>query len=195
MMYLTRVTLKPCTHLTFLKKSPQNLHAAVTEAFAGEQVRWRLDHGNILWVLSTREAQSPQSLPGDFTARDITRLKDALTPGMEVAFRLTANTVTSVKASGEQRLRGKEVPCRSQEDKEAWLVSRENRLGGELKSFRITDLGEERFPHKRSEVHLTWATYEGVLTVTDPETLYTALIKGVGKSGAYGMGLLTIAPR
>lgn len=192
-MLLTRVHLKPCTYLTFLKKTPQNLHAAVAEAFNNEQVRWRLDHGNALWVLSPVEASSPQSLPGDFEARDISALQSALKPGTKVAFRLTANTVRSL-APENPNTRGKQVPCRTQADKESWLTSREHRLGGTLESFGITDAGEKRFSHKKSSIHLTWATFEGALTITEPEVLYETLTSGIGKKGGYGMGLLTIAP-
>lgn len=192
-MLLTRVRLKPCTYLTFLKKTPQNMHAAVAEAFNGEQVRWRLDHGNVLWVVSPNEAASPQSLPGEFDSRDISNLASVLKPGTRVAFRLSANTVRSLAPENKDE-RGKQIPCRSQEDKNAWLLDREHRLGGKIESFRITDTGEANFAHKKSRIKFTWATYEGVLTITDPEVLHDALTQGVGKKGGYGMGLFTIAP-
>jgi CRISPR system Cascade subunit CasE len=38
------------------------------------------------------------------------------------------------------------------------------------------------------------ATYDGILTVTDPALLRRALCHGVGRAKAYGCGLLTLAP-
>ena len=35
--------------------------------------------------------------------------------------------------------------------------------------------------------------YEGVLRITDPESLRRALIAGIGRSKAYGCGLMTLA--
>ena len=36
-------------------------------------------------------------------------------------------------------------------------------------------------------------TYEGVLTVVDAEIFKKALVNGIGREKAYGMGLLTVA--
>ena len=35
-------------------------------------------------------------------------------------------------------------------------------------------------------------TYEGVLTVTDEELFKAALVQGIGREKAYGLGMLTI---
>ena len=35
-------------------------------------------------------------------------------------------------------------------------------------------------------------TYEGILTVTDAEAFRNALVKGIGREKAFGMGMLTV---
>jgi cse3 family CRISPR-associated protein len=42
-------------------------------------------------------------------------------------------------------------------------------------------------------VTINRTVYEGVLRVTDPEPLRRALIAGIGRSKAYGCGLMTLA--
>ena len=36
------------------------------------------------------------------------------------------------------------------------------------------------------------ATFEGILTVTDPELFCRALTEGIGRGKAYGMGMMTV---
>ncbi|WP_309031589.1 type I-E CRISPR-associated protein Cas6/Cse3/CasE [Streptomyces alfalfae] len=43
-------------------------------------------------------------------------------------------------------------------------------------------------------VTLSTATFEGHLRVTDPDTLRTTLLTGIGPAKGYGQGLLTLAP-
>ncbi|MFL4953261.1 type I-E CRISPR-associated protein Cas6/Cse3/CasE [Streptomyces sp. MMS24-I31] len=43
-------------------------------------------------------------------------------------------------------------------------------------------------------VTLSTATFEGRLRVTDPDTLRTSLLRGIGPAKGYGQGLLTLAP-
>lgn len=64
------------------------------------------------------------------------------------------------------------------------------------REVRITDRSRHTFtkPGTRSNVTLTTATFEGLLRITDPALLRTALLAGVGPSKAYGCGLLTLAP-
>ena len=49
------------------------------------------------------------------------------------------------------------------------------------------------FTQKTGEqVKLLGVTYEGLLTVTDAEKFREALISGIGRGKAYGLGLLTV---
>ena len=47
---------------------------------------------------------------------------------------------------------------------------------------------------KRMRVPVVTATFDGRLTVTDPEALRQALTSGIGRAKAYGCGLMTLAP-
>ena len=46
---------------------------------------------------------------------------------------------------------------------------------------------------EKSRVKLLAVTYEGLLTVTDADAFRKALVNGIGREKAYGMGLLTVA--
>lgn len=190
-MYLTRISLRPCSYFTFLKKSPQNLHAAVAEAFNGSQRRWRLDPSNNLWVVSGTTPVSPQSLPGDFDTRSLEPLHDALKVGQRVGFRLKANPVKSI---AQEQGRGKVHQLTKPEDQRLWLEERAERLGLNLESFQIVDAGTESFSRRGEKIGYTWCTFDGVGTVTDPEALMDSIVNGVGKKGGYGCGLFTIVP-
>ncbi|MBZ9645784.1 type I-E CRISPR-associated protein Cas6/Cse3/CasE [Streptomyces sp. PSKA30] len=47
---------------------------------------------------------------------------------------------------------------------------------------------------KQHQVTLVTVTYDGRLTVTDPDRLRTTLTQGLGKAKAYGCGLMTLVP-
>lgn len=194
--FLTKVELKSCSHLTFLKKTPQNLHAAVAETFDGTQKRWRLDDNDFLWVVSSSLPSSPQSLPGDVESRDLTALQNNLKSGMKVGFRIRITpTRRYTDRSGRRRL----SHLSADEDQIAWLRDRQDRLGLAFDQIQIVDKGSEDFLHKegsgsRTRIQFGWVVMEGVATVSDPAALYESLVSGIGKKAAYGSGLLTIAP-
>lgn len=55
-------------------------------------------------------------------------------------------------------------------------------------TVKFTKRNEQRF------IVLTTATFEGRLTVTDPDRLRESLLDGIGPAKSYGCGLLTLAP-
>ena len=62
--------------------------------------------------------------------------------------------------------------------------------------MRITNRTVRRFQKAAGgpTITVSVATFEGVLIVTDPENLRSALTAGIGPAKAYGCGLLTLAP-
>jgi CRISPR system Cascade subunit CasE len=46
---------------------------------------------------------------------------------------------------------------------------------------------------KEQPKHFTAAMFEGLLTCVDPERLHTAVLNGIGRGKAFGMGLLSLA--
>lgn len=141
---------------------------------------------------------------------------DRLEAGQTWAFRLTANPVHSIRRKdGEDTKLTAHVTPRHQV---GWLLKRQERCGFEV--VRAEDPnpalpevdGYELVVHdrdgsgfdkpdprpgregKRMRVPVVTATFDGRLTVTDPEALRRALSTGIGRAKAYGCGLMTLAP-
>jgi len=133
----------------------------------------------------------------------------SLDAGQLWAFRLAANP--SYSASRGPGVRGQRYGHVTVEQQRQWFIDRVPRFGFELLPVDYAD-GEgtdeavlvayrERpvFNRRRpggegyDRVTINRTVYEGVLRVTDPEPLRRALIAGIGRSKAYGCGLMTLA--
>ena len=133
----------------------------------------------------------------------------SLDAGQLWAFRLAANP--SYSASRGPGVRGQRYGHVTVEQQRQWLVERAPRHGFELMPVdHVDDEGSDGavmvvhrerpvFNRRRSEgegrdrVTINRTVYEGVLRITDPESLRRALIAGIGRSKAYGCGLMTLA--
>ena len=77
-----------------------------------------------------------------------------------------------------------------------WLLNRAAAYGFTLEedSFEVTHTQWYHFRHGTTCSFTTFiaASYEGLLQVADTELFQAALIRGIGKEKAFGMGLLTI---
>ena len=108
-------------------------------------------------------------------------------------------------------MRGQRYGHVTVEQQRQWLIERTTRFGFELMPVDHTDGGgidgavmvayrerpvfNRRRPGEegRDRVTINRTVYEGSLRVTDPESLRRALIAGIGRSKAYGCGLMTLA--
>lgn len=79
-----------------------------------------------------------------------------------------------------------------------WLVKREQPIGVMIDPDHliIDHYQQERVATESKDKPIRYSTvdFQGVLTVTDPEKFKTALFNGIGKSKAFGCGLLLIKP-
>lgn len=183
----------------------------------GGRILWRLDqaarHSATLY-LSSPEAPDLTHLveqagwPARGTAegwdtRPYGKLLDALDTKQEWAFRLTANPVHHVRPAPGKPFRW--LAHVTPEQQLGWLLGRCGRHGfaiaekpGGEPNVTVQDRSWLQFskPANTGErgVSIRRATYEGVLTVEDPEALCLALTRGIGRSKAYGCGMLTLAP-
>ena len=203
--------------------SPQAMHAVVMGATGGNigdgpgRVLWRVDRGTTtaLYILSPLEPDCSQLVAEVGAAGTQARTLDyspflaSLDAGQLWAFRLTANP--SYSASRGPGVRGQRYGHVTVEQQRQWLVERAPRHGFELMPVdHVDDEGSDGavmvvhrerpvFNRRRSEgegrdrVTINWTVYEGVLHITDPEPLRRALIAGIGRSKAYGCGLMTLA--
>lgn len=128
----------------------------------------------------------------------------------------TKPTPTQQRQLDAGRTRGFRVGHRTATHQLAWLIARTNRHGFTIPTGRTdpTAPGLNDNPHPPPDVRISQrhtlrfhkgnderrlivintATFEGRLTITDPNQLRQTLITGIGPSKSYGCGLLTLAP-
>ena len=194
--------------------SPQAMHAVVMGATGGNigdgpgRVLWRVDRGTTtaLYILSPLEPDCSQLVAEVGAAGTQARTLDyspflaSLDAGQLWAFRLAANP--SYSASRGPGVRGQRYGHVTVEQQRQWLVERAPRHGFELMPVdHVDDEGSDGavmvvhrerpvFNRRRSEgegrdrVTINRTVYEGVLRITDPESLRRALIAGIGRSKA-----------
>ena len=203
--------------------SPQAMHAVVMSATGGHdgngpgRVLWRVDRGvtTALYVLSPLEPDCSQLVAEAGAAGTQARTLDyspflvSLDAGQLWAFRLAANP--SYSASRGPGVRGQRYGHVTVEQQRQWLMDRVPRFGFELMpvdhvdgegtdeavlvAYRERPVFNRRRPGGEGydRVTINRTVYEGVLRVTDPEPLRRALIVGIGRSKAYGCGLMTLS--
>ena len=77
-----------------------------------------------------------------------------------------------------------------------WLTKREEHIGATIDSDHliVDNYQQERVATESRENPIRYSTVDlqGILTVTDPERFEKALFNGIGKSKAFGCGLLLV---
>jgi CRISPR system Cascade subunit CasE len=218
-MYLTQMHLNPSRRGTrWLLASPQRMHAAVLSSFPPGSVA-ESPAGRVLWRVDTSEADKTVTLyvssptRPDLTAiveqagwpatdhgwrtASATGLLDGLAAGQRWGFRLTANPVHSLAVPGERGKRHGHVTVAYQQQ---WLLDRVAGWGFAVDDAALAVHSRRQLSFSRRSdgtdrtVTVTMATYDGILTVTDPTLLRRTLCHGIGRAKAYGCGLLTLAP-
>lgn len=202
-MYLTRVVLDARQRSVWrLLASPSRIHGLVESAFPGARRRnlWRVDNlngGPCLLILSEERPEltaAAEKTPGGlltWETRDYTPLLERIRSGGLWQFRLTANPTVSTTRPGE---RGKVKACPSVPAQEQWLLARAEGHGFSLAedAFRVTESSWHQFSKESGKVVLRGVSFEGLLTVSDAARFREALVSGIGRGKAYGMGLLTV---
>lgn len=216
-MYLTRMHLnRRLRTAQRLLASPQRIHASIESCFppganaaAGGRPLWRIDHtprGEALLIASpikpdmrSLAEQAGWQTDGAWETRAYTPLLETLAAGQQWAFRLTANPVHSIRKGTWDDTK----PCaiNGAKRQEEWLLKRSAAMGfaiqdGPEDTHQLAIIGQRthRFARENRKVTIATSTYEGVLTVTEPDLLRAAMTTGIGRAKAYGCGLLTLAP-
>ncbi|ARD41987.1 type I-E CRISPR-associated protein Cas6/Cse3/CasE [Actinomyces gaoshouyii] len=178
------------------------------------RILWRVDRGAFgvtLYVASPTEPAMAQLIAeaapagADALTRDYEPFLFHLTAGQVWAFRLAANP--SHAAPQGPGLRGKVYGHVTVAQQRQWLLNRAANHGFEPLSASgddgddsVTVVHRERpefwrnDPHanRRARVTINRTVYEGLLRVTDADKLRTTLVSGIGRSKAYGCGLMTL---
>lgn len=211
-MLLSRIKLDPRRRETMKAlASPNLLHGAVERSFSSFRERrlWRVDTlaGNMYLLLLSRESPDltalfrqfgPEGEEPAWETKDYSPLLGRLIEGSHWQFRLVANPTVSKTGENGTDPRGKVYGHVTPEYQKKWLSDRAESHGFSLDedAFQVVHSEWLRF-RKGSDggrpVTLLAVAYEGSLTVVDPELFRGALVNGIGRGKAYGLGMLTVA--
>ena len=203
-MFLTRMRLDTTNRNTMRALIALNrIHGAVESAFSGEHGRclWRIDNlrGQTYLMLLSEEQPDLTNAAAQFGMEgwetvSYDPLLERIREGSRWNFRLVANPTES-KAQGKDE-RGKVFAHVTPKYQREWLLKRSESHGFHLDEDSF-DVKKNQWFHfqknaKGPEVSLLQVTFEGTLTVTNPELFRKLLTKGIGRAKAYGMGLMTV---
>lgn len=222
-MYLSKLTINPYSREFRRDNADiQHMHRTVMSAYPDlpddqsprqtHRVLWRLDEARRGPVLLVQSLTKPDwtDLPEDYLTepaqtRSLQPVLDAVKAGGRYAFRLTTHVTRTIHPDGEPGNSGKaiRVPRRDPADQIAWLARQGERLGfvipmasnGQpdvVPSPRPPQSGR-RPGQKGMLVRIEPLRYDGHLVITNPTTFAEALQDGIGRSRAYGCGLITLA--
>lgn len=132
---------------------------------------------------------------GEVQIKELKPMFTALRPGLNVRYRIAVNPAKRERLPLERKnQRGKIVPLAGAEA-DQWWTRRATESGLHLTSLLPIALRAVRPQGKKaSPMRHSLIRYDGTATVTDPDALTQALLRGVGRGKSYGAGLLSLAP-
>lgn len=168
---------------------------------------WRIDVLNYKTYMLVLSKEKPDlqkletyGVKGSAMTKDYDHFLNQLDEGQIMRFRLTANP--SRKIARLHQKQGKVVPHVTIAQQKDWLLQKAAKNGFEIVenenglNFDIVNREWKLLRHKGGHhAKLSCVTFEGILKITDISQFKDALINGIGREKAYGMGLLTVIPR
>lgn len=162
----------------------------------------------LFYVLSE---EPPTSVPGLLQAETKTFMPK-LQQGDRLAYRLRANPTIARKQAGRERsvrhdvlmdakkqcqqagvISAADVQAKMNKAASTWLMQRAENAGFELAAEpQISGYCQHAIRRKGQEIRFSSIDYEGVLTVSAPEQFAEILYRGLGRSRAFGCGLMLI---
>lgn len=205
-MYLSQLHLDRNNRRTLSALSvPSKFHGAIESAFAGARQRnlWRIDQRGDQFYLLLLSTQRPDltaaaeqfGVPGEtWQTRDYRALLDRISAGSRWRFRLCANPTYSVPSKDGKR--GRVCAHSEREHQLQWLIQQGEKHGFFVSPEVCSVVKEKWYIFRKGptsqKVTFLAVTYDGILTVKDPELLKEALCSGIGSGKAYGAGLMTL---
>ena len=160
---------------------------------------WRLDtfRRGLRLLVQTPNEPDLSSIPTDYgTSRTLplNRHLDRLSHGQHVRYRLVANPVRWATDEITGLPLKNRVPCAGQQITH-WFNHRAPRMGlspETLTTYQLPTItgNKEHNPGMR----LALTRYDGIAIVSDPDSLRTTILTGIGRGRAFGAGMLTVAP-
>ena len=206
-MYLSRVEIddnnrqkiKDLTHLGAYHNWVEN--SFPKEIQQNERLRhlWRIDRlagKRYLLIVSQDKPDINQlekyGVEGTGMTKDYQPFLNEVDNGMVMRFRLVGNPT--------YRTDGKVYPHITVEQQKNWLLKKCKLSGFKISKytngdyqFDVVSRGWPTLYHHR-RIRLSRVAFEGSLTVVDKLALQEALVNGIGREKAYGMGMLTVIP-
>lgn len=206
-MFLSKISLNLSNRNTIeALSSPSKIHGAIENCFLQPRKRnlWRVDRLRDEYCILILSEDKPefskfnlQFEPYSVATKPYDSLLNRISTSDEWHFRITANPTKSLSNNTKQR--GKVVAHTTIGYQKKWLMEKSIKNGFTITedTFDVVQSGWKHF-YKRDNktnrrVSILSVTYEGVLTISNVESFKEALINGIGRGKAYGMGLLTIA--
>ena len=212
-MYISRVELDTSRNATRLALGNlQTLHAAVEACFSAESTErklWRIDllRKNLYLLIVSQSLPDFGSISKQFCVsgsscetKDYSPLLNSIETGKRFAFRFRGNPVSCVSRDTLRDERGKVMPHITAAQKCEWFSKKAVASGFSLgaSDFWLAETGRNRFyredrdAKRKNRIEVSYAVFEGELTVTDADLFVNALTQGIGKAKAYGCGMLTV---
>ncbi len=212
-MYLSKLTLNPYSRQVQRELGdPYQLHRTIMRGFPttlpeDERVLYRLDvapRDNTLTLL-VQSSYQPDWTPLHDADRGQYLLEPPQPPktfklkleaGSVLRFRLRANP--TVKKQREDHKNGNRVPLVHEEAQIEWLKRKGEQHGFQVLQVQVSGKDEVSGWKKEADRTLKLQFYavqfDGILQVTDPDKLVTAVRTGIGSGKGFGFGLLSLAP-
>lgn len=191
-------------------RNPYDMHRAIWRLFPGEAAESRRtpdqprrgflfrveDHrpGRPAQVLiQSRCRPQPEATLNLIGSREI---NPQPSQGQRLAFILTANPIKTIKDRQTDTKPRKtrdtcRVPLITEETQRSWLIQRLKDVA-EVEAVAVTPHPPLYFRKANRGGKILCATFEGLLTVLDPNALVALLENGLGPAKAFGCGLLLV---
>ena len=221
-MYLSKLLLNPRNQAARRDaSSPYELHRTLARAFptpdgthyrAAAQVLFRSElrvgtSGNPLaptLEVLVQSSQEPiwKELPTNYLVSSPSTkvVQLSLSTGQECAFRLVANPTRKVKRLNHSQGKRVALPDFTTEEgptpARSWL-DRQGKQHGFQVLFVLTEASwigkRDAESASKSDLSIYRVRYEGLLRITDAQSLTEAITQGIGPAKAFGCGLLSLA--
>lgn len=197
-------------------------HQAVWQLFDSDpsasrdfMYRQDIERGRICYYLVSERL--PVDKTGVWIVQQPKQYNPKLSMGQRLAFMLRANPVVSVTTADgkkhrhdvvmheQKRIGYKEMPKKDrpplqqliQESCSNWLAARASDCGFSVDSDAVIADGYQQHQSKTTQsrpIRYSSVDFQGIIHVTNPALLKKALFSGIGKSKAFGCGLLLVKP-
>lgn len=202
MTYLTRLKVNSARRSTWsLLDRLEPMHAMVEKMFLSDSGRilWRLDHtyeGPVFYVLSDSIPDATAFIENygwprlDYDEQVKTVIMDevfdSLEPDSKFGFRIAVNPAKRNKDTGKMfSLVGRGAL--------EWVTKKLESNGFHVDFIEQVDEAHPELLKNGRRTRRTITSYKGIVTITEPDKARNALTNGIGKSKAYGAGLMTLA--